>query len=149
MTVAGCGGGDDETRATVTEALEGIFAAAGVDADQVYLDAYARHSADNVCADLPDDDRWYAVRGADLRGGQVDQDRMLAAAVRHLDEEGYRVERYRPTSGVDRPAIRAVSDDVTLTMFVQEDGRTFAKAFAGPCAERIGRFSARMYDRER
>ncbi len=146
MVASGCG--DEEgTRSTVTDALEAIFASADVDGDQVYLDAYARGSARNVCADRPADDQWYARRTARLRGGLVNQDRMLEAALDHFAADGFHIERYRPTSGMNRPAIRAVSDEVVVTMYVQADGTTFAAAFAGPCAERIGRFSSRLYQR--
>ncbi len=145
MVASGCGD-EGGTRSTVTDALEAVFAAAEVDENQVYLDAYARHSARNACADRPADDQWYGKRTARVRGGLVTQHRMVESALDHFAAEGFRVERYRPTSGVDRPAVRAVSDEVVVTMYVQADGTTFAAAYAGPCAERIGRFSSRMYE---
>lgn len=147
MVAPGCGD-EGGPRSAVTDALEAVFAAAGVDGDQVHLDAFRRKSARNACADLPADERWYALRTGTLRGGLVPQDRMLDAALDHFASEGFGVERYRPRSEADRPAIRAVSDEVVITMYVQGDGTTFAQAYAGPCAERIGRFSPRLYEPE-
>jgi hypothetical protein len=138
---------DDEIRATI----DAVWAAVGVDRDQVAVAEYAYTFApDNRgCAELARDDRWFGERASHLSGGDGEQADIEDAIVGHLEGEGFTVQRYRSTHP-DSPlrAYLAVQDELVVDGTLDGAGYATVNVRSGPCAPSFGGFDPELYELE-
>lgn len=142
LGAVGCGDGDDQPRADeIQSTIEGLWEAAGVDLHDTTWSNYSWQSTrDRVgCADLPDeDDRWIASRASSVAGELYPQDQVFDGVNAHLEEGGFRIDRYR-YPGSNRLSLRAEADELVVFVDVERNGFTNIDVIAGPCATFMGR----------
>ncbi len=128
--------------------IEAVWAASGVDADQVHVGGYCySFEPDNTaCADLARDDRWFGYRSSSIPPGLTDQQSIESAIAGFLGDEGFDVHVYRSTHPDSRlRAFDAVNDDVKVYGYLNADGATDVNVRAGPCAPMFGTFDPDLY----
>jgi len=153
VAIGACGGGggggprDDEIVATI----EAFWDAVGAPTDATFQFGYdyQTHKGTTSCQHLPEDDRWYAQRAAQLNPDVMTQDQLHQAAINYLDSEGYDVERYR-TRSREAPVSLALigrSNEMIVALSVEPNGSAELAVRAGPCAVPTYNFGTNLYER--
>lgn len=133
-----CGSPGDAHRGPVTDEVEAIVRAMGVEPERAAMQGYAYRSIEGgrACRDVADrDDHWIAERSAILPAGLVSGDGVVEAVAGRYQSAGARVTRYRSTESGQR-IVYAVDEERSLHVKVETSAEGRASVFVtlSPCA---------------
>ncbi|MGH9379438.1 MAG: hypothetical protein ACRD2Z_02310 [Thermoanaerobaculia bacterium] len=119
--------------------VDEIWRFGGVDPGDVQVFGYAPwiRPRSPRCADLPEEDRWWANQASKLPSDKIAGATLLANWERELRHQGYELRRFRSTASEGRILVAVHADDgVYMEAFVETDGNTTLDVMMGPCATR-------------